>query len=117
MELPDLGTLKASLTLARWLGPWAREASAPGAAERTTLAVRADGGRAPFDMSIYLPRGRGTSRTILVAPGLQPAGPGDPRVDRFCRVLAASGAAVAAPFIPDFVSLRLTPAAVDDFAR
>ncbi|HUS64578.1 MAG TPA: hypothetical protein VMZ28_08555 [Kofleriaceae bacterium] len=117
MELPELGTLKASLTLARWLGPWAREASAPDGVERTVLAVRPDGARAAFDMSIYLPRGRGTTRTILVAPGLQPAGPDDPRVDRFCRVLAASGAAVAAPFIPDFVSLRLTPAAVDDFAR
>src|SRR5688500_1173304 len=117
MPLPELASLKASLTLARWLGPWAREASAPDAVERTRLPVRPDGARPAFDMSIYLPRGRGTTRTIVVAPGLQPAGPDDPRVDRFCRILAASGAAVAAPFIPDFVSLRLTPAAADDFAR
>jgi pimeloyl-ACP methyl ester carboxylesterase len=113
----ELGTLKASLTLARWLGPWAREATAPDAVERTRLPVRPDGERAAFDMSIYLPRGRASTRTIVVAPGLQHAGPDDPRVDRFCRILAASGAAVAAPFIPDFVSLRLTPAAVGDFAR
>jgi pimeloyl-ACP methyl ester carboxylesterase len=43
----------------------------------------------------------------VVLPGLHFLGPDDPRLDRFCRCLAASGLLVIAPFIDAFVRLRL----------
>jgi pimeloyl-ACP methyl ester carboxylesterase len=53
----------------------------------------------------------------LVAPGLHYAGPDDPRMDRFCRVLAAAGHLVVAPFIRDYLALVPGDRAKDDFAR
>ncbi|MBI2389537.1 MAG: alpha/beta hydrolase [Deltaproteobacteria bacterium] len=52
----------------------------------------------------------------LLAPGLHFLGPDDPRLDRFCRILASSGALVLAPFLPDHVALRVTPHTTDDLA-
>ena len=77
-------------TLARWLGPWADATRAPAVITRDTevagLRVRIYGdGGTPY----------------LIAPGLHYAGPDDPRMDRFCRILAAAGHHVAAPFVPD----------------
>ncbi len=56
----------------------------------------------------------------LIAPGLHFLGPDDPRLDRFCRVLAAAGFLVAAPFLPAYVDLHVRADAADDlelFAR
>src|SRR5262249_60412292 len=39
------------------------------------------------------------------------------RLDRFCRLLAAAGPLVIAPFIPDSLALVPTRRAIDDFAR
>lgn len=36
-------------------------------------------------------------------------------MDRFCSILAASGVAVLAPFLPDYTSLRVAPTAFADF--
>jgi pimeloyl-ACP methyl ester carboxylesterase len=56
----------------------------------------------------------GEAGVYLVAPGLHYAGPDDPRLDRFCRVLARVGFVVVAPFLPDFLALRVAPTATRD---
>jgi len=92
------------LTLARWLGPWADATRAPDVAiaDRTVAGVR---------VRVY-----GTSGTpYYIAPGLHYAGPDDPRMDRFCRILAAAGHHVAAPFIPSYLALTPDARAIRDF--
>lgn len=102
--------------LARWLGPWADDATVPCAADRRSVTVPARDGRPPFELWVYRPHGpvRGA---YLVAPGLHYAGPADPRVDRFLRVLARAGFVAGCPFLPDFADLRARETAIADFAR
>ena len=54
---------------------------------------------------------------MLVVQGLHYAGPEDPRLDRFCKILAASGALVLAPFLPDFARMRVEPTLATDAER
>lgn len=68
-------------------------------------------------MRAYVYRPRRPHGVYLVAPGLHYAGPDDPRMDRFCRVLAHAGHVVVAPFLPDFLALRIAPATTADLAR
>ena len=95
------------VTLARWLGPWADPTAAPAVQVREErvdeLRVRlyGDPGGTPF----------------LIAPGLHYAGPDDPRMDRFCRVLAGARHLVVAPFVPDYLALVPGRRAIADFAR
>jgi pimeloyl-ACP methyl ester carboxylesterase len=65
---------------------------------------------------LYTPEGRAPRGAYLVAPGLHYQGPDDPRLDRFCRALAASGLLVLAPFLAEFLRLRLAPRTADDLA-
>jgi pimeloyl-ACP methyl ester carboxylesterase len=95
------------LTLARWLGPWADATKAPPV---VSFDERVGGTR----VRVYGERHRSA---FLVAPGLHYAGPDDPRMDRFCRVLAASGHLVIAPFIADYLALVPGRGAIDEFAR
>lgn len=101
--------LRAMAILARWLGPWADSGRAPDVDitddQLDELRVR-----------IYRPH-RPTGRTFAIAPGLHYAGPDDPRMDRFCRILAAAGHLVVAPFIPDFLALAPSERAKRDFLR
>jgi pimeloyl-ACP methyl ester carboxylesterase len=99
----------ARLRLARWLGPWADAAKAP-RVER--IEARVD----ELRVRVYA-RARRPRATFLVAPGLHYAGPDDPRMDRFCAVLAAAGHTVVAPFVPDYLALTPGAGAVRDFAR
>lgn len=99
-------------TLARWLGPWASEAVAPTGVERQVVAIDGE-----VEVWEYRPRRGRVRGAMLVAPGLHYAGPADPRMDRFCRIMAASGLLVAAPFIRDYTALRVVPRALDDLAR
>ncbi|HSN25160.1 MAG TPA: hypothetical protein VLT45_02710 [Kofleriaceae bacterium] len=92
------------MTLARWFGPWADATRAPDVAvsERTVAGIR---------VRVY-----GTHGTpYYIAPGLHYAGPDDPRMDRFCRILAAAGHHVAAPFIPSYLALTPNAHAIRDF--
>src|SRR3569623_3716312 len=91
-------------TPARWLGPWAVATRAPDVPVRDRevagLRVRVYGdGGTPY----------------LIAPGLHYAGPDDPRMDRFCRILAAAGHHVAAPFVPAYLALTPPAAAIRAF--
>lgn len=96
----------STLSLARWLGPWADPKKAPQVAVRDE---ELDGIR----IRIY---GAG-GHPYLIAPGLHFAGPDDPRLDRFCRILANAGHLVIAPFIPDYLALTPTARAIEDFRR
>ena len=95
--------------LARWLGPWASAARAPAVAVRDDTL---DGMRVKI---FGTPRAR--QPTYLIAPGLHYAGADDPRMDRFCRILARAGHLVVVPYIPDYLALVPTARAKADFAR
>jgi hypothetical protein len=100
--------------LARWLGPWAGADALPAAVTRTTDTYPApDGGSVRCQR--YEPEGPITGAWV-VAQGLHYAGPDDPRMDRFCRVLASAGWLVLAPFVRDYLELRVAPRAADDVA-
>ncbi|HTM20721.1 MAG TPA: hypothetical protein VL172_09445 [Kofleriaceae bacterium] len=109
--------MRSHLTLARWLGPWAAAGARP-EVRRETVPIEAQAaGDRPFDAWLYLPpRGRARG-AYLMAPGLHYAGPADPRMDRFCAILAAAGIAVLAPFLPDYTALRIDPRAERDLER
>jgi pimeloyl-ACP methyl ester carboxylesterase len=66
-----------------------------------------------LDAYVYHPRSDVVG-SYLIAPGLHFLGPDDPRLDRFCRVLARAGFRVVAPFLPSFVDLVVAPSAPDD---
>jgi pimeloyl-ACP methyl ester carboxylesterase len=94
----------------RWLGPWTPDTRVPAV---TIERIVVDG---RFPAKIFLPRRRAVG-ALAIAPGVHFDGPDDPRLDRFARVLAASGIVTIAPFLPDFVSLIVRASAIDDFAR
>lgn len=97
-------------TLARWLGPWADPVKAP---EIRTIDERLDDMR----VRVYPPPRAPHRGTYLIAPGLHYAGADDPRMDRFCRILAAAGHLVVAPFVPDYLALTPGARAIADFRR
>lgn len=96
--------------MARWLGP---VTSVPPGVERTEITVAH---RSPFPAYVYR-RSRGPLLgSVLISPGLHFAGPADPRFDRFCRVLARSGALVLAPFLPTYLQMDVTPSAIEELS-
>ncbi len=98
-----LGALK----LVRWLGPWEKTGYPTVLREERSIgALRA---------YVYSPRGRARGVYVL-APGLHFLGPDDPRLDRFCRILAGSGVHVVAPFLRDHLALRVSARSTDDLA-
>ncbi len=104
-----LGSAPSIATLARWLGPWADAATAPIVATEETSVDE-------IRVRIYKPRSAPRA-TFLIAPGLHFAGPDDVRMDRFCRILAAAGHLVVAPFIPSYLALTPDARAITDFER
>lgn len=97
----------ATVKLARWLGPWADATKSP-------RVDAVDDQIAGIRVRYYGPPG---GVTYLIAPGLHYAGPDDPRMDRFCRILARAGHHVVAPFIPDYLALTPNARAIADFAK
>jgi len=96
--------------LARWLGP---VTSAPPGIERAEITVPHT---TPFRGYVYRRSQGPLLGSVLVAPGLHFAGPADPRFDRFCRVLARSGALVLAPFLPTYLQMDVTPGAIEELS-
>ncbi|MBM4359979.1 MAG: hypothetical protein FJ096_17890 [Deltaproteobacteria bacterium] len=90
-----------ALRLARWLGPWSH--AAPTAVVRASLGLAAPEGL--LLAALYEPTDAAATGALLVVPGLHPSGPDDVRLDRFCRVLAASGLLVLAPFVRRHLAL------------
>lgn len=101
--------------LARWLGPWADEARAPEVTRREIEIPPRDATERPLRAWIYA--GARPRALLFLIPGLHYAGPADPRMDRFARVLAGAGIYVFAPFLPDFCALRLEPSLISDADR
>jgi len=103
--------LAAGAKLARWLGPWAEQARAPRGVERREIALGGDVGARAW---VYVPSERGVHGSIVFVHGISPWGPADPRSDRFLRVLASAGFVVTAPFLPEFIALRMSASAARD---
>lgn len=114
----------AAARLLAWLGPWGGE-RVPRSVTREEISITrpGDGGAAePWRHAttmrayVYTPSGSQPTGAYLVAQGLHFAGPDDPRFDRFCRVLAAGGHLVLAPFLPAYGALIVDPSVGDDLA-
>lgn len=126
----SIARARAFGTLIRYLGPWSGEGDYPRRVRRRYWKIREGTlqghrafvkgiredtpGVAILDAYLYEPSVPPLG-VFVVAPGLHFAGPDDPRFDRFCRVLAGAGFVVVAPFLPDYVNLRVRPTALDDF--
>lgn len=121
--------LRALLSLVRWLGPWTGETRVPPGITCRTWVLRAGRPSGPaasgapgwppsqeparLEARVYEPPGEPVG-TYLLVHGLHFLGPTDPRLDRFCRVLAASGFRVVAPLLPAYLDLVLAPSVVED---
>jgi pimeloyl-ACP methyl ester carboxylesterase len=124
------GHVARLLSLIRWLGPWTADSAVPGGVSREHWLVREGplvgpratrlgpsvvaGSRPRIDAYVYRPADRAPAGCYVVAPGLHYDGPDDPRLDRFCRVMARAGFVVVAPFLPAFVQLLVDESAPDD---
>src|SRR5918911_110181 len=97
---------RAHWRLVRWLGPWARGAAVPTGVERRRLKIAGPRGAAT-DAWLYRPTDRAPIGRYLVAHGLNPHGPEDPRCDRFARILAHAGFLVLVPRLEAFTRLRV----------
>lgn len=103
--------LRKAALLSRWLGPWADAEAVPRDVVRYGDVI--DGPR-PLRAYRYEPTRQRATGTYLVLQGLHFRGPEDPRFDRFCRILAQAGHVVLAPFLPDYLDLRVTPETIAD---
>ncbi len=98
------------LKLARWLGPWS-DGLTPRHIRRERRAL-GDGHATLRFSGPGRPRG-----AYVVVAGMHPDGAEDPRLDRFCRVLAAAGFVVDAPLLREHLRLRLHPDTPTHLAR
>lgn len=110
--MKDADRHRRAATLARWLGPWAG-AAAP---EVARVEQRLASPSGPVRAYLYEPLAPAPTGAILVVPGLHPSGPDDPRLDRFCRILAAAGLVVLAPFVRPHLALVVSRDSADDVA-
>lgn len=113
----DRATLRRLLVLARWLGPWSDDSIAPEGVDREEIHFGSSA--RPLRGWLYEPKKSAIDGSVLVIPGLHHLGPADPRLDRFCRVLARAGRRVLCPFLPSFEALLVSdtigPDAIDAF--
>lgn len=111
-------SVRAHLGLAYWLGPWTHdEGVPPGVATEDVSVPPSPSASRPMRARIYRPTRRTAEGSLLMVQGLHYLGADDPRMDRFARIVAASGVVVVAPFLPDFAVLRVVPALIDDTRR
>ena len=106
MIFDTLAQTRRIAALARWLGPWTADEEVPPGIKRREVILE-EGGRR---IRAWTYRGDAPLEgAMLVVPGLHYLGPADPRLDRFCRVLASARVLVLCPFLPDFEELRVAP--------
>jgi pimeloyl-ACP methyl ester carboxylesterase len=86
-------------------------------ADNTNAAAADNTNAAAADADAACNPDHDNERTFIIAPGLHYAGADDPRLDRFCRILAAAGHRVVAPFVPSYLALEPDQRAIDDFIR
>jgi pimeloyl-ACP methyl ester carboxylesterase len=107
-------SLGLALRIARRLGPWTPETYVARAIERREIEVGAKDDA--VRVRLYSPRRRAEGSVLLV-PGLHFAGPAEARMDRFASMLAETGIVVAAPFLRDFLDLKVGPRLLTDTSR
>ncbi|MCA9642558.1 MAG: hypothetical protein H6718_29000 [Polyangiaceae bacterium] len=129
------GSDQALMRLLRWLGPWTPDHRSPDGIQKRREVIRAGrlpgvrgfharelarpaawrGDAEPTQLEIvrYYPR-ESIIGHFIVVQGLHYQGPDDPRLDRFCRVLAGAGLMVHAPMLPGYLDLLLSPTVSDD---
>ena len=107
-----IGDIKVLLSLAYWFGPFCPEDSRP--TSLTKKEVEVSCGDRVIKAWVYIPRGaiRGI---YLISPGFHFQGPSDPRFIRFNSILASAGFLIMAPFIEDYINMKLLPTAEVDF--
>ena len=109
---------RAYASLLRWLGPWAKDKDRPTSVDRHVIAVPVgEPGDRPFEAWMFSPRDREPFGAYVLCPGLHYEGPMDPRLSRFAEILANAGILVLAPFLPDFLALRVDRRVIDDLDR
>jgi pimeloyl-ACP methyl ester carboxylesterase len=102
--------------LLRWLGPWTPDDAQPvNIRHRTMTLPGPNGGR--LRVQVHAPAVAPTRGNLLVAHGLSPHGPYDPRFVRLMRILASAGLCTVAPVLEDFMALRFLPTVTDDLER
>lgn len=99
---------RATMALARWLGPWADASASP----RNVEVERVTRGGCRLD--VY--RGRAPEGAFVLVPGLHYDGIDDARFVRFARVLAGSGLCVVAVHLESYRALEPAPSATDEVA-
>jgi len=105
----------AFASLLRWLGPWTPASATPPDVVRERWTIRPES-KTERGLDAVVFRGPSEPRGLyVIAPGLHYDGPADPRFDRFCAVVAHAGFVVVAPFLPDYLAMRVATAAADDF--
>lgn len=92
-------------TLLWWLGPWMDQQKSPSDISLERIPV-SNGG---FELFVYRSQKKKSKGAMYVIPGLHYEGPEDVRLDRFARVLAASGMVVGVPALPTMKNLIMTP--------
>ena len=105
--------MSATLRLAKWLGPWSASSATP--RDISICEEVADGLVSKISVKIYRPEGGRIRGTYLVSQGLHFLGPDDPRMNRFCSVLANAGFEVIAPRLPSYMAMRLKASVIDEF--
>ena len=91
-------------TLLWWLGPWMDQQKIPSDISLEKIPV-SNGG---FELFVYRSQRKKSKGAMYVIPGLHYEGPEDVRLDRFARVLAASGMVVGVPALPTMKNLIMT---------
>ena len=97
-------------TLLWWLGPWCNQEKSPKSITTEERMVRLD--NHSFRFRMY--SGSVRQGAVLGFTGLHPDGLEDRRVDRFCRVLAGSGAIVGVPELPTMTQSVMVPKLLED---
>ena len=110
-----LNRLRTYTRLGRWLGPWASNDHAPDVIRERRVVVPTNAALDSVEVWRFRPLEAHPRGTWIIAPGLHFAGPADPRFERFAKILAHAGFDVWAPFIPEYLALRITPRAFDHF--
>ncbi len=108
--------LHRHVSLLRWLGPTASPLAIPPAIVRREILVPASArlGTPAFRAWCYRRENLPVAGAVLISPGLHFLGPEDPRFDRFCRIVARSGALVLAPFLPTYLKMDVEPRSIDE---
>ncbi len=104
--------LKDYLFLAYWLGPFAPKGKSPSLFRKREATIPC--GERFIKTWIYRPQGK-IHGVFLMSPGFHFKGPADPRFERVTSILASSGLLIMAPFIEDYINIKILPRTEKDF--